>query len=59
MATQFDGVHAESTDLPRAATCTCDKQTACVLELCAARRLSLCVMRLQLAFDFNLQLSHG
>ena len=29
------------------------------LELCAARHLSLCVMRLQLAFDFNLQLANG
>ena len=27
----------------RAATCTCDKQTACVLGLCAARHLSLSV----------------
>ena len=42
MASHFDSVHAESTDLPRAATCTCDKQTACVLVLCAARHLSLC-----------------
>ena len=41
MATRFDSVHAESTDLTRAATCTCDKQTACVLGLCAARHLFL------------------
>ena len=54
MATRFDSVHAGSTVLHRAATCTCDKQTARVLGLCAARHLSLCVMRLQLAFDFDL-----
>ena len=42
MASHFDSVHAECTDLPRAATCTCDKQTACVLVLCATRHLSLC-----------------
>ena len=60
MATRSDSVHARSTDLHRAATCTCDKQTACVLGLCAARHLSLslCVMRVQLAFDFDLQLAH-
>ena len=48
-----------STDLPPAATCRCDKQTACALGLCAARHLSPSVMRLQLAFDFVLQLAHG
>ena len=43
MATRFDSVHARNTVLHRAATCTCDKQTACVLGLCAARHLSLSV----------------
>ena len=41
MATRFGSVHAGSTDPHRAATCTCDKQTACVLGLCAARHLYL------------------
>ena len=59
MATRSDSAHARSTDPHRAATCTCDKQTVCVLGLCAARHIFLCVMRLQLAFDFGLQLSHG
>ena len=43
MATRFGSVHAGSTVLDRAETCTCDKQTACVLGLCAARHLSLSV----------------
>ena len=59
MATRFGSVHAGSTVFRRAATCTSDGQTARVLGLCAARHLSLCVMRLQLAFDFDLQLAHG
>ena len=59
METHFDSVHAGSTDLARAAACTCDNQIACALGFCAARHLSLCVMRLQLAFNFDLQLAHG